>query len=225
MALDPVLEVSELFYSIQGESSYSGYPCVFIRLAGCNLRCSYCDTSYSYDEESRQIPISAILEYVEKFPDSLVEITGGEPLLQENVYLLMDKLLGYRYRVLIETNGSISLNRIPDKVCVIVDVKCPGSGAGDSFLLENLQIIKNRLQNDLGSTEVKFVITDRFDYQWAKQFIHQHDLKRNVPITFSPVLSEIDPAQLGEMILTDRLPVRLQLQLHTILWPEERRGV
>ncbi len=225
MAPDPVLDVSELFYSIQGESSYSGYPCVFIRLAGCNLRCSYCDTSYSYDEESRQIPISAILEYVEKFPDSLVEITGGEPLLQENVYLLMDKLLGYRYRVLIETNGSISLNRIPDKVCVIVDVKCPGSGAGDSFLLENLQIIKNRLQNDLGSTEVKFVITDRFDYQWAKQFIHQHDLKRNVPITFSPVLSEIDPAQLGEMILTDRLPVRLQLQLHTILWPEERRGV
>jgi len=127
MALDPVLEVSELFYSIQGESSYSGYPCVFIRLGGCNLRCSYCDTSYSYDEESRQIPIGTILVYVGKFPGSLVEITGGEPLLQENVYPLIDKLLDYRHRVLIETNGSISLNRIPDEVCVIVEVKCPGS--------------------------------------------------------------------------------------------------
>jgi len=225
MALDPVLEVSELFYSIQGESSYSGYPCVFIRLGGCNLRCSYCDTSYSYDEESRQIPIGTILVYVGKFPGSLVEITGGEPLLQENVYPLIDKLLDYRHRVLIETNGSISLNRIPDEVCVIVDVKCPGSGAGDSFLSENLQIVKNRIQNDQRSTEIKFVISDRSDYEWAKQYIHQHDLKERVPITFSPVVSKINPAQLGEMILTDRLPVRLQLQLHTLLWPGERRGV
>lgn len=225
MVPDPVLEVSELFYSIQGESSYSGYPCVFIRLGGCNLRCNYCDTSYSYDEESRLIPIGTILDYVEKFPDSLVEITGGEPLLQENVYSLMDKLLGYRYRVLIETNGSISLDRIPDKVCVIVDVKCPGSGAGDSFLLENLQIIKKRLQNDQRSTEVKFVISDRFDYEWAKQFIHQHDLNGCVPIIFSPVISKIEPAQLADMILADQLSVRFQLQLHTILWPDERRGV
>ncbi len=225
MARNRLLDVSELFYSIQGESSYSGFPCVFIRLAGCNLRCSYCDTTYSYEEVSQKMDSTSIITYVDSHNTDLVEITGGEPLLQDSVYFLIDQLLEKKKTVLLETNGSVSLQKIPTDVCAIVDVKCPASDAGNTFLAENIDLVKKRAQKKLESVELKFVISDQNDFEWAKQFITQHDLLHSVPLVFSPVKERIEPSALAEMIIADQLPVRFQLQLHTILWPHSQRGV
>jgi 7-carboxy-7-deazaguanine synthase len=213
----PQLQISELFFSIQGESSYSGQPCVFIRLSGCNLRCSYCDAGYTYEEAGISKDISEIMAFVAQYPEFPVEITGGEPLLQENVYPLMDKLLAAGRRVLLETNGSISLEKVPDGVVKIMDVKCPGSGMDEHLLADNFELL------GLGD-ELKFVLCSRADYEWAVDLINKTALNKAVVIHFSPVPGELEAAELAEWILNDRLPVRLQLQLHKFLWPNVSRG-
>ena len=217
MASDALLEICELFYSIQGESSYAGYPCFFIRFAGCNLRCTYCDTRYAYEGEHHHYSISQILAELGKYPGVMVEITGGEPLLQENVYPLLEQLLAEDRTVLLETNGSISLENVPEKVVKIMDVKCPGSSMHEKMNLDNFGFITP-------ADEIKFVISSRQDYNWAKELVSTHNLPGRATVTFSPVVSRIAPPELAGWIMADYLPVRLRLQLHTILWPERTRG-
>jgi len=214
---DALIEICELFYSIQGESSYAGYPCFFIRLAGCNLRCSYCDTRYAYEGVHQSYTLGRILAELEKYPGVLVEITGGEPLLQEGVYPLFSELLAAGRKVLLETNGSLSMAQVPREVVKIVDMKCPGSGMHEKMDLANFALLE---PND----EVKFVVCSREDFLWAAELVDRHDLARRTTVTFSPVTSRLEPATLAAWILADRLPVRLRLQLHTILWPDRARG-
>ena len=213
------LKVNEIFFSIQGESSHAGRPCAFIRLAGCNLRCSYCDTRYAYEEGTVQ-EISEIERQIRSFDCRLVEITGGEPLLQAETPELIRRLLDRDYTVLMETNGSLDIGGI-DKRCVrIVDVKCPSSGESEKNRLENLAIIT---PND----EVKFVIGDRNDFDYAKGIISAHLSGREglKPPLISPVFGRIDPEILARWILEDHLDVRLQIQLHKVIWGAETRGV
>ena len=225
MDREPELLVSELFYSIQGESTFAGLPCVFIRLAGCNLRCSYCDAAYSYQEPATAMAVDSILQFVDRHPDALVELTGGEPLLQSGSRQLMDRLLSVNRTVLLETNGSQPIAAVPAAVRVIIDVKCPGSGMMQSWLHDNLEAIRLRAAKAPASTEVKFVISDMDDYLYARDFLRQHDLASYAPVLFSPVRGRVSPSDLASAILEDHLPVRLQLQLHTIIWPDKVRGV
>jgi 7-carboxy-7-deazaguanine synthase len=211
------LKIAELFYSIQGESSFTGYPCFFIRLADCNLRCNYCDTRYTYEEDHPLMDISQIIKEAEKYPGAIVEVTGGEPLLQEGVYTLLEKLLSGGRTVLIETNGSISLRDVPEEVFKIMDIKCPGSGMHEHMVFDNFNFLSPK-------DEIKFVISSRDDYDWAVRLAREYNLQLLATITFSPVAKELSPKILAEWILQDQLPVRLQLQLHTILWPEKTRG-
>jgi len=220
------LIVSELFHSIQGESSYAGYPCAFVRLAGCNLRCSYCDARYTYEEQGQAMAMTEVLDFLDQHPASLVQITGGEPLLQEAVYPLLEELLAAERLVLLETNGSISLKDVPTGIVKIVDIKCPDSGMSGEMLLANLDLLSP-------SDELKFVLSSRNDYEWAVNFLKTHVLFCEIPgehkkkpaLLFSAVKDQLNPEQLAAWLLTDQLPVRLQLQLHTILWPDETRGV
>lgn len=226
MVPDASLMISELFYSLQGESSFAGYPCIFIRLSGCNLRCSFCDSRYTYEESGQQHTISEILAFVEHYPVSLVEITGGEPLLQENIYPLMKKLIAMARTVLLETNGSQSLKKVPDGVIKIMDLKCPDSGMSEQMNLANFSLLSPE-------DEIKFVICSRKDYDWAVAMLQTHivdidniqAIKKRPKILFSPVTSRLSPVKLGQWICDDYLPVRLQLQLHTILWPDQSKGV
>jgi 7-carboxy-7-deazaguanine synthase len=210
------LTVNEIFCSIQGESSYAGYSCVFIRLTGCNLRCSYCDTTYAYDE-GEKYTVEAIVKKVKTYPCNLVEVTGGEPLIQEGVYSLLDRLLVNGYTVLIETNGSLPIDRINPRCIKIVDIKCPGSGMSGKMDFTN---VKKLSPHD----EVKFVIGDRRDYTWSVKVISQRGLGENL-VHFSPVFGRLKPERLARWILEDHLPVRLQLQLHKYIWPHRKRGV
>jgi 7-carboxy-7-deazaguanine synthase len=221
----PKLEISELFFSIQGESTYAGLPCVFIRLHGCNLRCSYCDARYTYEEQEQQMEIAEILAYTDRYPEALIEITGGEPLLQDSLYPLLTELLSRQRKVLVESNGSLPIARIPDGVTMILDVKSPGSGQAQSFCQGNLREIRQRAARLPGSCEIKFVLTDRNDYEWAKKMVTEMGLSQEVPVLFSPVTNSFTPAELAELILADQLQVRLQLQLHTRIWPSRSRGV
>ncbi|MFA7597763.1 MAG: radical SAM protein [Candidatus Cloacimonas sp.] len=203
--------------SVQGESTYQGLPCIFIRFTGCNLRCSYCDTVYSY-EEGTKTSIEQIIKTIEQYrPVNLVEITGGEPLLQESIYPLFEALHSYGNNILIETNGSQNLQNVPNYVVKIVDVKCPGSGEEQSFLIENLLHINPQ-------DELKFVLSDYTDYQFAKNFIAKHTIN-TTKIHFSPVYGRLKPDQLAEWIVRDRLNVRLHIQLHKIVWSPDKRGV
>ena len=211
------LKIAELFYSIQGESSYAGYPCFFIRFAGCNLRCTYCDTRYAYEGEHQSYPISHILSELEQYPGVLVEITGGEPLLQKGVYPLFEQLLAAKRRVLLETNGSLSLESVPPGVIKIMDMKCPGSGMVAKMDFDNFAFLHPQ-------DEIKFVIDSRADYDWAKNLVSSYGLQNLATVTFSPVTSNLAAAKLAAWILADRLPVRLRLQLHTILWPGKTKG-
>jgi len=217
LASETQLEIAELFYSIQGESSYAGYPCFFIRLAGCNLRCTFCDTRYAYEEDHPRRNIGEILTELEKYPNALVEVTGGEPLLQDGVYPLMDELLAAGRTVLLETNGSMSLKAVPERVIKIMDLKCPDSGMHEYMDFNNILLL-NR------SDEVKFVISSRQDYDWAVKTVSDHALQDVTTVTFSPVTETLSPADLAGWILEDNLPVRLRLQLHTIIWPDRTRG-
>lgn len=224
MPTEPGLTVSELFYSLQGESTHAGLPCVFIRLTGCNLRCSYCDARYTYEEAGRVQPLSEILAFVERYPGAMVEITGGEPLLQANAITLMQLLRDQGRTVLLETNGSLDLSPVPDGVITIMDVKCPGSGMESATRFENFALLKPE-------DEIKFVLCSRRDYEWAVAALRGHSLidplsgRARHPLLFSPVPGCLSAAELAAWILEDTLPVRLQLQLHKILWPGSERGV
>lgn len=222
--MSKVLQISELFYSIQGESTRAGLPCAFIRLAGCNLQCAYCDTGYATEGKGRETPLEAIIAWTAAYPSAIVEITGGEPLLQENVYILMDELLARRRTVLVETNGSVGIEKVPVNISVILDFKCPDSGMDGANNWRNAELLLRRAETG-SRDEVKFVISSERDFLWAKDKAEQHRLDKAVPVLFSPVAETMPPRRLAELILEYRLPVRLQLQLHRVLWPEKDRGV
>ena len=213
-----MLTVNEIFHSIQGESTHAGRPCVFVRLTACDLRCRWCDTPYAF-HEGRKMTVDEVVADVEARGCDVVEVTGGEPLLQPDVYPLMQRLLTSGKTVLIETGGHRSIAQVPDGVIRIVDVKCPGSG----------EAAKNDSSNfaHLGpKDEVKFVIADREDYEFARDVVHRERLADRVnAVLFSPVHGDLDPKSLAAWVIADRLPVRVQLQLHKYIWSPTTRGV
>jgi len=227
------MQISEIYKSLQGESTYAGLPCVFVRLTGCNLRCSWCDSEFSF-YGGRKMTLQEVLSDVARLSPNggLVEITGGEPMLQEReVIPLMEQLLDADYRVLLETSGERVLARVPKGVIKIVDVKCPHSGEPDTVAIENLGALK---RND----ELKFVLTDRTDYEFARDFVANHELAERVhAILFSPAFEkaasgsrdtshcQLDPQQLAEWILADNVPARLSLQIHKLIWDPAAKGV
>jgi 7-carboxy-7-deazaguanine synthase len=213
-----MLTVNEIFYSIQGESSYAARPCVFVRLTACDLRCSWCDTPYAFHEGSKR-SLDSVLAEVDAFGCSLVEMTGGEPLLQEDVYPLMEALLARGRTVLLETGGHRSTARVPTTVITILDIKCPGSGESDKTDWTNVERLRTH-------DEVKFVIKDRRDYEYARDVIARHELaRRAAAIHLSPVHGVMNARSLAEWVLADNLPVRVQLQLHKYIWDPATRGV
>jgi 7-carboxy-7-deazaguanine synthase len=211
------LVVNEIFHSIQGESSYMGLPCVFVRLTYCNLRCSYCDTEYAF-HEGKEMAIGEVLSVVREYRCSMVEVTGGEPLWQENVHELMKCLCDEGYQVLLETGGSLSIASVDPRVKRIIDFKCPSSKMMKKNMWENVRYLR------VGD-EVKFVIGDREDYEWAKAKIDEHRLTEQCPVLMSVVFGELEPIRLAEWILKDKLDVRFQLQMHKYIWSPEMRGV
>src|SRR5437870_1812549 len=212
-----MLIINEIFYSIQGESSRVGQPCVFVRLTACDLRCSWCDTPYAFDE-GRKMAVDEVVAAVEGYGCPLVEITGGEPLLQEDVYELMERLSGAGRTVMLETGGHRSIARVPAGVLKIVDVKCPGSGEADKNEWTNLRMLAS-------GDEVKFVIKDRVDYEFARDVIARFGLGNPTAVLISPVHGVLEPRTLSEWMLADHLLARLQLQLHKYIWPPDTRGV
>jgi len=212
-----MLKINEIYKSIQGESSFTGLPCVFIRFTGCNLRCSYCDTEYAF-YEGRGMTVEDVIREVDVFAIPLVEITGGEPLMQKEVYPLMDALLGKGYQVMLETGGSLPLKDVPDPVIKIVDLKCPGSGEESKNDYENLQYLSRQ-------DEVKFVIFDRRDYEWSRKILKDHSIDKTAQVLFSPVYDKLHLKDLAQWILEDNLPVRLQTQLHKVIWSKDAIGV
>jgi 7-carboxy-7-deazaguanine synthase len=217
--LDKTLRIIEVYASIQGESTWAGLPCAFVRLARCNLRCRWCDTTYSF-HGGEPLRIGALLERVRQFGLPLVEITGGEPLAQPHCGDLAALLLETGHTVLVETSGSLPIDRLPAAAIKIMDLKCPGSGESEKNHWPNIALL-NPAQD-----EVKFVIADRRDYEWSRDILERYTLQdRCKAVLFSPVFGEIAPLRLAEWILADRLPVRFQLQLHKILWPPDARGV
>ena len=220
--------VTEIFQSIQGESTYAGRPCIFVRLTGCNLRCRWCDTAYAFYGGTR-MSVEEVLAQVRGFagqdgPEasgriSLVELTGGEPMLQPDVHPLLEKLLAESYTVLIETSGERYLGALPKEVIKIMDIKCPRSGEGGTLHPKNLEVLDRK-------DEIKFVLAGEADYQWARDFLREQRLTDIVDtVIFSPAFGELEPRRLSEWILRDRLPVRLGLQLHKFIWEPETRGV
>ena len=210
--------VTEIFRSIQGESTFAGLPCVFVRLTGCNLRCHWCDTAYAF-HGGQKMSVEEVLGRVRELGGKLVEITGGEPLLQEEVYPLAERLLREGCRVLVETSGERFVGGLPKDVVKIVDVKCPGSGESGKFCFDNLDVLDQKDQ-------VKFVILDEADYLYAREFLARYELRRRVrEVIFSPVFGQLPPRTLTEWILRDNLEVRLGLQLHKFIWEPDARGV
>jgi 7-carboxy-7-deazaguanine synthase len=208
--------LSEIFLSIQGESSYAGLPCVFVRLAGCNLSCTWCDTKYAnLDADARELSVDTVVKEVNGYKCGLAEITGGEPMLQPETRTLAAKLLDDGYDVLMETNGSVSLGGLDERLVKVVDVKCPTSGQAGTFLIENIEHITP-------GDEVKFVIGARNDYDFAKRFIDEFIRDRTAKVLFAPVRPELEPKELAGWMLKDRLNVRLQLQIHSYIWNGER---
>lgn len=211
------LKVTEIFSSIQGESHWAGYPCTFVRLAGCNLDCAYCDTRYAR-EGGRAMPLAAVVAAVEHEGLATVEVTGGEPLHQVGTPELLRALVATGRRVLLETNGSLPLEEVPPEVCVVMDLKAPGSGMVAHNRWENLAALKP-------TDEVKVVCRGRGDYEWARDALRSRGVLGRVRASLSPVWGEVEPAELARWMLEDRLDARLQLQLHRILWPAVERGV
>ena len=213
-----MLTINEIFHSIQGESTHAGRPCVFVRLTACDLRCSWCDTAYAF-HEGRRMSVDEVIAAVDAHGCPLVEITGGEPLLQDDVYPLMERLLAEGRTVMLETGGHRPIDRVPAAVVKIVDVKCPGSGEAEKNDWANLDRLAPH-------DEVKFVVKDRGDYEFAKDVIARHDLpSRAAAVLMSPVHGVLDPRTLSEWMLADRVPARLQLQLHKFIWSPTTRGV
>lgn len=208
--------ISEIFYSIQGESTYAGLPCVFIRLAGCNLSCAWCDTPYAREAEgATEMTVDTVLREAAKYGCRTCELTGGEPLMQSEAFETAQRLVEGGYTVLVETNGSVPLAGLDKRVVKIVDVKCPSSGQAGSFLMANLGHITRE-------DEVKFVIAGREDYEFAKRFLEECLKDSTLKILFAPVTPDLDPKELAQWILSDGLPVRFQLQLHKYIWGNER---
>jgi 7-carboxy-7-deazaguanine synthase len=227
------MQITEIYKSIQGESTHAGLPCVFVRLTGCNLRCSWCDSEYTFTGGHRQSLEEILAEVQRLSPDGgLVEITGGEPMLQERELVpLMQRLLEAEYTVLMETSGERPLGHVPQAVIKIVDVKCPNSGEPDTFHMENLDALTSR-------DEVKFVLSDRVDYEFARDFVARHTLDQRVnAVLFSPAFSKqasgardtsyclLDPRELAEWMLADGVPARLGLQIHKFIWDPAMKGV
>jgi len=211
------MKVNEIYRSIQGESSYVGLPCVFVRLTYCNLRCFYCDTKYAF-YEGKDYSIQEVLQKVAPFECSLVEVTGGEPLLQDEVYPLMDQLVENNYKVLLETSGSMKIDKVNPKVIKILDLKCPSSGESHRNRYSNL----GKLQSQ---DEVKFVIGDRNDYLWVKDILQSYCLSDRCLVLLSTVFETLQPQQLAKWLLDDNLQVRFQLQMHKYIWDSSARGV
>jgi 7-carboxy-7-deazaguanine synthase len=211
------LKVCEIFASIQGESSYAGLPCVFIRLTGCPLRCRYCDTPYAFTE-GQWMSLHQILSRVQEFGIHLVEVTGGEPLAQADTPSLCRALIDAGYRVLVETSGALDVSPLPPEVTVIMDVKTPGSGESHRNYWDNLRLLRPR-------DEVKFVITSRQDFEWSLEVVRRHRLVERCVVLFSPAWGYQDPAELASWVRDCHLPIRFQLPLHKVLWPGVERGV
>jgi 7-carboxy-7-deazaguanine synthase len=212
------IAVNEIYHSIQGESTWAGRPCVFVRLTFCDLRCNYCDTAYAF-YEGKKMTLMEIVDCVASFGCKLVEITGGEPLLQKNVLPLMSMLCDAGYTVLLETSGAHDISRVDARVYRIMDLKTPGSGEVEKNLWAN---VDNLTQRD----EVKFVIGSREDYEWSREKVHRFDLPaRCHTVLFSPIWGRIDPREIVEWILADKLDVRFQLQMHKFIWSPTQRGV
>jgi len=213
-----MLTVNEIFHSIQGESTRAGERCVFVRLTACDLRCSWCDTPYAF-HEGRKMSVDEVVAVVTGFDCPVVELTGGEPLLQADAFVLMDRLLARGKTVMIETGGHVSLARVPRPVVKVVDVKCPGSGESHRMHWENLALLAPH-------DEVKFVVKDRADYEYAREVVRERSLAGRVAaIHFSPVHGILSARDLAEWVLDDRLPVRVQLQVHKYIWDPAARGV
>ncbi|HMZ55969.1 MAG TPA: 7-carboxy-7-deazaguanine synthase QueE [Nitrospira sp.] len=212
-----MLKVTEIFHSIQGESTHAGRPCVFVRLTGCPLRCTWCDTAYAF-YGGRDLTENDVIEQVRAFGCPLVEVTGGEPLSQPEACSLLARLCDEGFEVLLETSGAIDTAGVDRRVRVVLDVKCPGSGMAERMHWPNLERLASQ-------DEVKFVIKDRGDYEWARDLIRRRDLTARCTVLVSPVFGETDPRQLAEWVLADRLPVRFQLQLHKHVWAPDMRGV
>ena len=211
------MRVTEIFFSIQGESTHAGKPCVFVRLTGCSLRCVYCDTKYSY-AGGREMSLAEVLAAVESHPAKLVEVTGGEPLEQVEVYPLMNSLLDRGYTVMLETGGHVSVARVPKPVIKIIDIKCPDSHEGHTVCWENIDLAQP-------DDEFKFVISSRVDYDWSKKIYLEKFLNKPNPVLFSPSHDDLPAVNLARWILDDGLPVRLQLQIHKYIWGADVRGV
>ena len=213
-----MLTINEIFHSIQGESTHAGRPCVFVRLTACDLRCRWCDTPYAF-HEGRKMSVDEVVADVEARGCPVVEVTGGEPLLQADVYPLMQRLLDAGKTVLVETGGHRSIAPVPAGVVRIMDVKCPGSGESERNDWSNLALLTP-------TDEVKFVIADRVDYEYARELVQREKLTARVAaVLFSPVHGELDAKQLAEWVIADRLEVRVQLQMHKYIWTPETRGV
>jgi 7-carboxy-7-deazaguanine synthase len=211
------MRITEIFFSIQGESTHAGEPCVFVRLTGCSLRCVYCDTKYSY-AGGRDMSLEDVLSTVAGHPAKLVEVTGGEPLEQEEVYPLMNSLLDRGYSVMLETGGHVNIERVPKAVVKIIDIKCPDSHEGHTVCWENIELAEPH-------DEFKFVISSREDYEWSKSvYLDKLRHKKN-PVLFSPSHDDLPAVNLARWILDDGLKVRLQLQLHKYIWGADVRGV
>jgi 7-carboxy-7-deazaguanine synthase len=212
-----LIKINEIFHSIQGETTYAGLPTVFVRTTGCNLRCTYCDTKYAY-HDGEMMAEDEIIRKIKSYDADQVCITGGEPLLQKEVWPLMNKLCDLGYRVSVETSGSKPVKGIDTRVKIILDIKTPDSGAANSFLAENLQGLNS-------STEFKFVICSEKDFDWSEQFCRQQDLFKSFSILYSPSYGRVSEKWLAEMILEKKSKARLQLQLHKYIWSADQRGV
>ena len=217
MTTSSILRVTEIFHSIQGESSYVGQPCVFVRLTGCPLRCTWCDTDYAF-YGGHECSIDEVLAKVHTYGCRLVEVTGGEPLAQPESLPLMTRLCDAGYTVLLETSGAVDIAPVDPRVHVILDVKCPGSGMTDRMHWQNISALTAK-------DEAKFVLANRADYDWAREVLGEHDLASRCAVLLSPVFGTLDVRELAEWVLADKLPVRFQIQLHKHIWAPDMRGV
>ncbi|TKB63682.1 MAG: radical SAM protein [Nitrospira sp.] len=211
------MRVTEIFHSVQGESTFAGLPCVFVRLTGCPLRCTWCDTDYAFFGGTDR-SIDDILDMVRSYGCQLVEVTGGEPLAQPDASTLLRRLSHEGFTVLLETSGAVDTTIVDPAVRIILDVKCPGSGMTDRMHWPNVERLRPQ-------DEAKFVMQDRSDYEWAKRILDRFQLIDRCAVHFSPVFGALDPQRLAEWLLADRLPIRLQLQLHKLIWAPNMRGV
>ena len=223
--MNETLLVNEIFPSIQGEATYAGWPCTFIRLGGCDSNCTWCDTRYASNEKSETMKLPAIIRRAETYKTPLVEITGGEPLQQENVYTLMERLCDRFRTVLLETGGFLPVDRVDPRVHKIIDLKTPSSGESKHLCTGNIELAVSAPEKLKKTFEFKLVLASRKDYEWAVDLLEHYNLTKHCTVLMGTVFNNLDPAELAGWILQDHLNVRLQLQLHKYIWPPDKRGV